>query len=526
MSAQPNRGKNFTDNIRALGQVRSKQARLVISVPALLFCFTLLITLIVRFNIQEISNTEMDPFRREELQALGDLVLYLGLAGSIAAGCLGALLAIQIVRPVQLLHNSIKKVARGDLSHKANISQLAEIGSLGSAFNDMVYELHNIFEQRDRQMRDAAIGTVLTIDGYGNVLSSDSSLQKVLKISSDLIVGKNLIKCIRSEYLTQFDSDLDGILETAISSARKDLMRLETVESVDRESGQMSRLSVKVSPMDSDDKKAPAAVIDIRDLTTLKGFYEQIQRADRLATVGTLATGIAHEIRNPLGSIKGMTQLIEEDLARDGNDSPHIDYLQRIRKETDRLNKLVGGIMDFARTEPGPTVEIDLNELLRSTFETARHRVDFGDKDFPEIEWRLDRQLPTIPLEENRLDQAFLNLMINALEELRQMPGRMVISTCLDEQRRKRKVCLKIANTGNPIHKELKEKIFEPFFTTKAEGTGLGLPIAFQIIVTNNGALDFEYEDGMVVVCVRFPLRGIEEESIGESSQIIPKQLI
>jgi signal transduction histidine kinase len=102
----------------------------------------------------------------------------------------------------------------------------------------------------------------------------------------------------------------------------------------------------------------------------MAGFYEQIQRADRLAAVGTLATGIAHEIRNPLASIRGMVQLLAE--AGPEGVGSSTEYTTRILREVDRLEKLISGIMDFANKEGSPPEEVDINALLTEVVESAR----------------------------------------------------------------------------------------------------------------------------------------------------------
>src|SRR5690606_26099962 len=107
----------------------------------------------------------------------------------------------------------------------------------------------------------------------------------------------------------------------------------------------------QLQPADND---SPAFLIDVRDLTGMRKFHEQMQRADRLAALGTLATGIAHEIRNPLAAMKAMTQLLNEDAANAPEGGLTREYLPRVISEIDRLDRLVRSIMDFANTERAP----------------------------------------------------------------------------------------------------------------------------------------------------------------------------
>lgn len=519
----PRSSSSITD-VREINRVQRARTRLVISIPSLLFTFTLLICLIIRFNIMELADNTAEPSLRQNLFEMGEFILLLGVAGSFAAGGVGLLIAWQIIRPLNDLLKSMQNVAAGNLTERADIEKFTEFGNLGSAFNNMVENLHSLFEQRNRQMRDAAAGTVITVDGYGNILGADKGLKKVTGVEADGVLGMNIVRFFEDRFRRKDEESISRVINEALLNAQKGLTTTQTISVQQRHSTVPLRLSVRVTSLETTNIDLPSAVFDLRDLSTLKGFFDQIQQADRLAALGTLAAGIAHEVRNPLGAIKGMTELVQEDLQNNPNgDQSHIQYLERIRKECDRLDKIVSGIMDFARNEPGPTKPTNINDVLLEAYDIARHKVDYKGKPYPEITWKLNPELPKIPLEENRILQAYLNLIINALEELRHKSGELIIETTLDERHKYRQLCVEIRNTGSPISKEIMDKMFEPFFTTKEGGTGLGLPIAYQAIITNNGVLEVSSRNGFVIMRTRFPVRGKESEKIDGSSTIIPK---
>ncbi|MDX1973655.1 MAG: histidine kinase dimerization/phospho-acceptor domain-containing protein [Candidatus Sumerlaeia bacterium] len=513
-------------DVRNIGRVKQAQTRLVISIPSLLFSFTLLVCLLLRFNINELGENTREKVVADELFALGDMTLWIGIAASLAAGGVGVLIAWSIVRPLGELLESMRKVAEGNLNERAEVERFVELGNLGSAFNNMVENLHTLFEQRNRQMRDAAAGTVITVDGYGKILGADNGLKKVTGANPDQFIGTHIVEFFEQRFRRKNEENISKVINESLLNAQKGLTTTQSISVQQRDSNQPLNLSIRVTALESSDMNAPNAVFDIRDLSTLKGFLDQIQQADRLAALGTLAAGIAHEIRNPLGSIKGMTQLVLEDL-QNSPQSPenHAQYLERIRKECDRLDKLVGGIMDFARSEPGPMVECDINRLLQYAYEIARHKVHFAEPaSAPEVIWQLDTSLSPILLEENRIHQALLNLIINALEELQNHPkGELRFSTYLDRRHRRRQITIDIQNTSKPLNKEQINRIFEPFVTNKESGTGLGLPIAYQAIITNNGVLDFSYKQGFVHCKIRFPLQGLSGGDLDGSSTLVPK---
>jgi signal transduction histidine kinase len=249
-------------------------------------------------------------------------------------------------------------------------------------------------------------------------------------------------------------------------------------------------------------------LVVLRDITGIATFYEQMQRADRLAAVGTLATGIAHEIRNPLASIRGMMQLLAESTGDSANGLPEIvqaEYHHRMLKEVDRLEKLVAGIMNFAQAAHSPVEEVDINLLLREVIESAQMQSEDASASI-EINWDLDEKLPRVHLQAERLRQALLNLAINAFQHCASNGlGWIRVQSLYLPINHQRPIIICIANPGEMIAENARERLFEPFYTTKPDGTGLGLPIAYQTIIANGGVLELECGDGEIQFWVRLP---------------------
>jgi len=223
---------------------------------------------------------------------------------------------------------------------------------------------------------------------------------------------------------------------------------------------------------------------------------EQLRRADRLSALGELSAGMAHEIRNPLGSIKGAAEILKDDY---GPDAPKREFVQILLKETDRLNQIVQEFLSFARPTPPELKQEDVNEVIESvlalTAQSARSsRIT--------VEQKLDRTIGKRDLDGGLLKQAFLNLVLNAIQA---MPagGRLTVRSDL----RPGGIEVQIADTGAGITPENRKKLFSPFFTTKKEGTGLGLAITFRIIQNHRGAIDVESEPGKgTTFTVRIPI--------------------
>jgi signal transduction histidine kinase len=258
----------------------------------------------------------------------------------------------------------------------------------------------------------------------------------------------------------------------------------------------------------------------MRDVSGIYNFYEQIQRADRLAAIGTLATGIAHEIRNPLASIRGMVQLMAETAAENPETDRHPGYHARILREVDRLEKLITDIMDFAHAGDSAPEEVNLNQLLFEACEAARYKL--GEvRACVDLRLCLDEDLPTTILMADRVRQAILNLVLNAFEHAASIGrGPVRVTSQVDTADTNRPILLTIANPGEPLDDITRERIFEPFYTSKPEGTGLGVPIAYQTILANRGTLELQCEEGEIRFLVRFPR---DMQGSRSASRIVPR---
>ncbi len=212
---------------------------------------------------------------------------------------------------------------------------------------------------------------------------------------------------------------------------------------------------------------------------------EQLRRADRLSALGELSAGMAHEIRNPLGSIKGAAEILKDDYRPD---DPKYEFLQILLRETDRLNVIVQEFLGFARPKPPEFQETDINEIIESVLTlTAQPLRKAGIT----LEKTLDPTIGHRDLDAGLLQQAFLNLVLNAVQA---MPrgGTLTVTSAL----RGRSLEVAVADTGSGISPENRKKLFSPFFTTKKDGTGLGLAITYRIVENHRGTIEVESEPG------------------------------
>jgi two-component system sensor histidine kinase HydH len=220
----------------------------------------------------------------------------------------------------------------------------------------------------------------------------------------------------------------------------------------------------------------------------LQDSFEQLKRADRLSAIGQLSAGLAHEIRNPLGSIEGAANILDQ--PETSGDLRH-EFLGIIKKECRRLNRLLTNLLDFARPRPPAFHVADLGTLVDSVIALLSHTAEQSNIT---IRKAVSASLPAVEIDAEQIKQVVLNLGINAIQA---MPdgGALEFTLTRDDAA----VVLSVKDEGEGIPLEDLDKIFDPFFTTKDSGTGLGLSVAYQIVSQHGGALEAQ----------RNPLKGM-----------------
>jgi signal transduction histidine kinase len=227
------------------------------------------------------------------------------------------------------------------------------------------------------------------------------------------------------------------------------------------------------------------------------GIEEQLRRAEKLSTLGEMAAVLAHEIRNPLGSIRGTAEILKDDY-KPGD--PKHEFIEIQIKETERLNRVVEDFLRMARPQPSDMRPCPVQEELETI-------VTLVSNDAKVRHIKLILQPSAVPViitaDGEKLRQAFLNIIINALQAT-PPGGSVIISTTVFLTA----LCeIRFRDSGPGIDAKMLERIYEPFFTTKPDGTGLGLAITRKIIESHSGTMSVESEAGRgTTVTVRLPM--------------------
>ncbi|MCJ8502802.1 ATP-binding protein [Desulfatitalea alkaliphila] len=224
-----------------------------------------------------------------------------------------------------------------------------------------------------------------------------------------------------------------------------------------------------------------------RDITREINMQKTLMEQDKLASIGRLSAGVAHEINNPLTTILTSTMLLQEDLAEE---DPAREELQTIANETLRCRKIVTSLLDFARQNKPQKSMANVNGIVTETILLTHKQAAFKDIT---VSSQLAPRLPDQMVDKGQLEQALINLILNAVEST---PEGGAISITTAFQPSIKAVQIDVADTGKGIPQEDLDKIFEPFFTTRETGTGLGLAITHGIIQQHGGSIEVESKRG------------------------------
>ncbi len=329
---------------------------------------------------------------------------------------------------------------------------------------------------------------LITVDMAGRITSFNRMAGE--------ITGYKLDEIYRKEIGSLFPGFLSGSRHAeAVSEKTREKSVLSRWEAdFETKGGAVLKLGFSVSPLKDSREEAVGNIIIFQDLTKLREMEEGLKRADRLAAIGSMAAGIAHEIRNPLASISGSIEILKEEL---GKSKEHEQLMEIILREVGRLNSLIGDFLLFARPSSPVKDMISLNGTIEEILQMFSKSPNCGPG--IRIVRRFQDEL-VVPGDRQQIKQVFWNLFNNAAEampnggELRVALRRL--SSSLPSVAGPNPCEISVTDTGMGIADDLMAKIFDPFFTTKEKGTGLGLSIVHSIVDSNGGKIRVQSKPG------------------------------
>ncbi|RJP19429.1 MAG: sensor histidine kinase [Candidatus Omnitrophota bacterium] len=399
------------------------------------------------------------------------------------------LMARFISKPINELAQAASYMSKGDFDVRVRVSGTEEQRVLSSTFNqladqvkDQLVQLHRQTQELEESNRElnqthrflqnilAHIHTgVMSLDIEGRLSHVNRVGLEILQINElqgrkieDAIESSSFVKVIR--YSLQ---NVRSLFEEEVLYQTKD--------------GDLIPLQVSTVPL-MENGALTGLVVTFHDLSSIRKLEEQLRRQDRLAALGRMAAGVAHEIRNPLGIIRGSAELLRKRFGELPNEDGLSDF---IIEEVNRLSRVVNDFLMFARP-PLPSLE---EMSVSSLFETilAYVKSQPGTEQYRIVE-EIEPDLPPIAVDANLFRQAFLNLWLNAQQA---MPDGGTITIRAQKMNHK-ELAIEIADEGIGISPDHLDRIFDPFYTSKDNGTGLGLSLVHQIIDSHHGRVEVE----------------------------------
>lgn len=448
-----------------------------------------------------LSKQRMDAEIRKTRLELGALTLVTLLAGGVAA----AVMARRIARPMRELAEVAAAISRGDLAQRIEPSTADEIGRLAAAFNHMVVELaerrraleeaHHELQRQFIELADLKSYTdnilgsltngIVTVDLDGRVVTLNQSAELLTGFFKGEVAGRYC-----SEVFAHTPEISDILMETLASRAPITGVNL----TLRRRNGSAMPIEFGTAPLKGGEGKDLGVIGVFRDLTLVRRLESDLRRSDRLAALGTLATGLAHEIKNPLTALVTFSRHLERKF-----DDVHFreKFQNVVPHELERINAIVERLLELARPARLHFDLVRLPALLDRVVELYANQIEARQV---EVVREYARDVPPIQADQEALYRVLVNLVANALET---MPGggRLTLRAGWSESgsqltpwRRRasdRSVRIEVEDTGGGIPASESDRIFNPFYTTKEGGTGIGLALAHKIVEDHGGTINF-----------------------------------
>lgn len=326
-----------------------------------------------------------------------------------------------------------------------------------------------------RNVQESMANGLVTVDRSLRVATFNSIALDILRKSKEEVEGRPIKDILPLEdEIKQVLSDPESILEKEVKIAS--------------EGKGKTFLGLSVSPLREPDSQIPrGAVVILRDLTMIRELEQKVIVSEKFAALGRLSAGVAHEIRNPLNSIRGFIQYFQKKLPLEEED---YRYTELMLTEVDRLNRVISKLLAYSKPReprlslrsPEGIVSHCLQVVAREASEAGVELVHVSGGD----------EVPLVLMDADQMTQVFLNLLINAIEVVPR-GGRVTVTYDTDEHGR---LHISVEDTGSGIPRENLDKLFDPFFSTKKKGTGLGLAIVKSIIESHGGEIEVESDPG------------------------------
>ncbi len=424
------------------------------------------------------------------LRQFAKVLFFFGMVCLALAGGFVLVFGRRFVRPIKEMADAAQKVSMGDFSARVNVSASNELGALTHAFNEMASRL----ESHNEYILESMSNGLLVIDLKNNVTSFNRTAGRILGLDPEQVVGRHFEDAFGKH---------PEFLQAVWPSLTQGKKMTDTEVRLGGENPKI--LDFRSTPLLGEDERILGTEIILTDETQVKRLESEVKVSEKMATIGQLAASIAHEIRNPLGAMKGFTELLARKLESKRGEVPagSREIVADIAKEIEILNRIVTNFLVFAKPAALELLDADLSESVRDIrpliLKEARPRK-------VKVRFARSGSLP-VRLDPDPFRRAVLNVVLNAVQlspaggtveievrrrtdsELRRLWSQEIqvgIPATTPEQGW---ACVDVRDEGPGIDPAHWGRLFTPFFTTKAEGFGLGLSITRKILESHGGGI-------------------------------------
>ncbi|MEK7871407.1 MAG: ATP-binding protein, partial [Nitrospirota bacterium] len=438
-----------------------------------------------------------------------------GLFGTFALAVLGFYLTRRIINPIKELHKGMEVIGEGNLDYRLNIKTGDEIQDLSDGFNEMVDRVrgsYSTLEAHGKNIINSITNGIVVVNKNGIIVTWNKTMISRYALSSREIFGKKI--CDVFPNLCQMG--LGENLRNLLGEKTKEF-HLRGIGHKMHEDAPKVILNIDGYVLKDSNEQLGGAVLVIEDISEIVSLEKQLIQAEKLATIGHLASGLAHEIGTPLNVIHGRAEYM---MQRVRQEDPLKKNLEKIISQIDRITKIVRQLLNYARVKQPNCQSTDASSLILEVlglvdYQLENHKIS--------TVLQLDDNLLPIFADPDQLQQVILNIYLNAIDAMSVRGGTLTITTKGGVDKKNAyphttdHIIIIISDTGHGISREHIKQIFNPFFSLKAsgEGTGMGLAVSHNIIQRHNGLIDAESELGKgSTFTIYLPLSKVEDTSL------------
>src|SRR5258708_4337321 len=351
-------------------------------------------------------------------------------------------------------------------------------GRLYNSLREKAEELKGLTEYNENILESMDSG-ILVLDLEGQVVRWNRAMEALYGKRRDEVLGRALDDILPASFL-------EALRGSLVLGEKEEIAHIYKIH-LPAANGRSLMVNVSVAPFQVRSGERCGTILILEDVTARVRLEEQLQHSEKMASIGLLAAGVAHEVNTPLAGISSYTQMLRGQV--DASD-PRSALLEKIEKQTFRAAKIINNLLNFSRSGSTEPERLDVNKVLLDVLSLVEHQLQ---NSHIRVRRELAADLPPIRGNENRIQQVFFNLVLNARDAMVR-GGWLTLRTHADDDT----VVVEVADTGHGIKREDIKRIYDPFFTTKGigRGTGLGLSVSYGIVQEHGGAIFVESVPG------------------------------